>query len=140
MARAQDALERPDPQEPSMQDPPTVTELLDATAAFLREVAVPQLSGHASFHARVAANALDIVKRELELRPAAERDEHARLTALLHTDRSLAELNTLLSRRIATGDLTLQTPGLAAHLWATTLAKVAIDQPTYASYRRETGT
>jgi acyl-CoA dehydrogenase len=28
-----------------MQDPPTVSELLDATAAFLREVAIPQLSG-----------------------------------------------------------------------------------------------
>ena len=123
-----------------MQDPPTITELLAATAAFLREVAVPQLAGHASFHARVAANALDIVKREIELRPAAERDEHARLRALLHVDGSTEELNALLSRRIATGELDLQTPGLAEHLWATTLAKVAIDQPTYASYRRETGT
>ena len=123
-----------------MQDPPTVTELLEATAQFLREVAVPQLSGHASFHARVAANALDIVKRELELRPAAERSEHARLQALLRTAGSLEELNALLSRRIAAGELDLQTPGLAEHLWATTLAKVAIDQPTYASYRRETGT
>ena len=102
-----------------MQDPPTVAELLEATAAFLREVAVPQLSGHASFHARVAANAL----REL-----------------LHTDGSLEQLNSLLSSRIAAGELSLQTPGLAAHLWASTLAKVAIDQPTYASYRRETGT
>ena len=123
-----------------MQDPPTIAELLEATAAFLREVTVPQLSGHASFHARVAANALDIVKRELELRPAAERDEHARLQALLHTDGSLEELNALLSRRIAAGEIDLQTPGVAGHLWATTLAKVAIDQPTYASYRRETGT
>jgi hypothetical protein len=122
-----------------MQDPPTVTELLEATAAFLREVAVPQLSGHASFHARVAANALDSVKRELELRPGAERDEHARLRALLHADGSLDELNSLLSRRIAAGEVGLQTPGVAEHLWATTLAKVAIDQPTYASYRRETG-
>jgi hypothetical protein len=123
-----------------MQDPPTIAELLDATAAFLREVAVPQLSGHASFHARVAANALEVVKRELELRPAAERDEHNRLTRLLHTDGSLEELNALLSRRIDAGEIDLQTPGLAEHLWATTLAKVAIDQPTYASYRRETGT
>jgi hypothetical protein len=123
-----------------MQDPPTVAELLAATSAFLREVAVPQLSGHASFHARVAANALDVVKRELELRPAAERDEHARLEALLRAEGSLEELNALLSRRIATGEVDLQTPGVAEHLWATTLAKLAIDQPTYASYRRETGT
>jgi hypothetical protein len=123
-----------------MQDPPSVNELLEATAAFLCEVAVPQLSGHASFHARVAANALDVVKRELELRPAAERAEHARLQTLLRSDGSLEELNALLSRRIAAGDIGLQTPGVAEHLWATTLAKVAIDQPTYASYRRETGT
>jgi hypothetical protein len=123
-----------------VQDPPNIAELLDATAAFLRDVAVPQLSGHGSFHARVAANALDLVKRELELRPAAERDEHARLKTLLRTDGSLEELNALLSRRIADGELTLRTPGLADHLWATTLAKVAIDQPTYASYRREIGT
>lgn len=123
-----------------MQDPPTVAELLEATAAFLREVAVPQLSGHAAFHARVAANALDIVKRELELRPTSERAEHARLRELLHTDGSLEELNSLLSNRLAAGEISLQTPGLAEHLWATTLAKVAIDQPTYASYRRETGT
>ena len=123
-----------------MQDPPTVAELLEATSTFLREVAVPQLSGHASFHARVAANALDVVKRELELRPAAERDEHARLKSLLRAEGSLEELNALLSRRIAAGEVDLQTPGVAEHLWATTLAKVAIDQPTYASYRRETGT
>jgi hypothetical protein len=123
-----------------MQDPPTITELLEAATAFLREVAVRQLSGHASFHARVAANALDIVKRELELRPTSACDEHARLRALLHTEGSLEELNALLSRRIAAGEVGLQTPGVAEHLWATTLAKVAIDQPTYASYRRETGT
>ncbi len=123
-----------------MQDPPTVTELLEATASFLREVAVPQLSGHASFHARVAANALDIVKRELQLRPVAEREEHARLKALLRVEGSLEELTALLSRRIAAGEVGLQTPGVAEHLWATTLAKVAIDQPTYASYGRETGT
>lgn len=122
-----------------MQDPPSAAELLEAAAAFLREIAVPQLSGHASFHARVAANALDIVKRELELRPAAERDEHTRLSALLQADGTLGELNALLSRRIAAGEVGLQTPGVAEHLWATTLAKVAIDQPTYASYRRETG-
>ena len=66
--------------------------------------------------------------------------EIAPLQALLHTDGSLEELTALLSRRIAAGELDLQTPGLAEHLWATTLAKVAIDQPTYASYRRETGT
>ncbi len=29
----------------------------------------------------------------------------------------------------------LATPGLAEHLWAVTLAKLAVDQPTYWGYR-----
>ena len=37
--------------------------------------------------------------------------------------------------RIAAGELTLETPGLADHLWRTTLAKLAVDQPTYWGYR-----
>jgi Domain of unknown function (DUF6285) len=122
-----------------MQDPPTIGEILEATSAFLREVAVPQLSGRAAFHARVAANALDLVQREIELRPAAERDEHARLRNLLQQDGSLEQLNAALSERIASGTVNLTTPGLTEHLWETTLAKLAVDQPTYAPYRRELG-
>jgi hypothetical protein len=50
---------------------------------------------------------------------------------------SLGELNRVLADRIAKGELDLQTPGLAEHLWQTTLAKLAVDQPNYASYKRE---
>jgi len=120
-----------------MQDPPTIDELLASTSTFLREVAVPQLSGHAAFHARVAANALELVRRELALRPQAERVEHARLESLLGTHGALDELNALLCQRIAAGAVDLSAPALLEHLWATTLAKVAVDQPTYAPYRRE---
>lgn len=120
-----------------MQDPPTIDELLASAGAFLREVAVPQLSGHAAFHARVAANALELVRRELALRPQAEHAEQVRLRALLGSDGSLEELNQLLCQRIAAGSLDLDTPALVEHLWATTLAKVAVDQPTYAPYQRE---
>jgi hypothetical protein len=119
-----------------MQDPPTVDELLESTSTFLREVAVPQLSGHAAFHARVAANALELVRRELALGTQCVHAEQARLESLLNARGSLTELNQLLCRRIAAGSLDLDTPGLADHLWATTLAKLAIDQPSYAPYRR----
>ena len=122
-----------------MQDPPTVDELLESTTAFLREVAMPQLTGHAAFHARVAANALDLVRRELTLGARSTQAEQARLEALLDAHGSLTELNQLLCQRIAAGTLDLDTPGLAEHLWATTLAKLAIDQPTYAPYRRVLG-
>ena len=60
-----------------------------------------------------------------------------RLQTLLGRDGSLVELETELSLRIRNGELDLQSPGVAEHLWETTLAKMKIDQPNYASYRRE---
>jgi hypothetical protein len=52
---------------------------------------------------------------------------------------SLGELNRTLADRIAKGEIDLQTPGLADHLWQTTMDKLAVDQPSYASYKRELG-
>ena len=52
----------------------------------------------------------------------------------------LPELPTLrraLCDAIREGRIDLHTPGLAAHLWADVLARVAIDQPTYPSFLRE---
>src|SRR5947208_3263750 len=57
-----------------MQDRPDVRELLDAVRGFLEEDVVPALEGPRQFHARVAANVLAIVGRELagvEAPPAA---------------------------------------------------------------------
>jgi hypothetical protein len=42
-----------------------------------------------------------------------------------------------LCERIRNGSLTTDSPGLIDHLMACTLAKMSIDQPSYASYRRE---
>jgi len=47
-------------------DRPTAGELLEAVERFLEEQAVPALEGPARFHARVAANVVRIVARELE--------------------------------------------------------------------------
>jgi hypothetical protein len=49
-----------------MQDRPTNDELLAAIERFLREDVMPNIRGARSFHARVAANAVAIVRRELE--------------------------------------------------------------------------
>jgi hypothetical protein len=119
-----------------MQDTPTPDDLLAAVAGYLREQALPQLQGQAAFHARVAANAVDIVRRQLSLSPGAEAAEAASLSRLLGVDGSLPELNNLLCQRIARGEMGLHTPGLAAHLWRVTLDKLAVDQPGYESYRR----
>jgi hypothetical protein len=119
-----------------MQDQPTAIELLEIVAEFIRKVAVPGLSGHASFHALVAANAVDIVRRELEIAPSADEEERRRIAALIGQDGDLATLNEALCARIADGTLDASTPGLADHLWKTTMTKLAIDQPNYSSYRR----
>jgi len=46
---------------------PTVSELLDAVRGYLTDQVLPATSGQLAFHARVAANALAIAARELEL-------------------------------------------------------------------------
>ena len=119
-----------------MQDLPPVDDLLAAVAGYLREQASPQLRGQAAFHARVAANVVEIVRRQLALAPAAEAAEAERLRALLGAQGSLAELNKLLCRRIAGGEMNPNTPGLVSHLWRVTLDKLAVDQPAYESLRR----
>ena len=62
--------------------------------------------------------------------------ERQRLVQLLGRDGSLEELNRLLCSRIRAGDFGLSNRKLMDHLWATTLDKVAVDQPNYASYQR----
>ncbi len=118
-----------------MQDHPTPAEILAAVAAFLRADVVADITPHAVFQAKVSANALDIARRDLELSPAADAEELARLHRLLGRNGDLLDLTRELAQRIADGAMTLETPGLAEHLWATTLAKLAVDQPAYSGYR-----
>jgi hypothetical protein len=122
-----------------MQDEPTPTELIKAVADFLRNDIVPTISGHNAFKLRVSINALDLVTRQLALESRSDAAEAARLSQLLAMQGSLTELNRALSDCIAKGEFDLQTPGLAEHLWQTTMAKLAVDQPNYGSYKRELG-
>jgi hypothetical protein len=122
-----------------MQDQPTPTELIKAVADFLRNEIAPMIKGHNAFKLRVGINALDLVTRQLALEPDSDAAEAARLSQLLDMQGSLDELNRALAGRIANGEMDLQTPGLSDHLWQTTMAKLAVDQPNYASYKRELG-
>jgi aminoglycoside phosphotransferase (APT) family kinase protein len=54
---------------PSPHGRPTASELLEAVREFLTGQVMPASSGQLAFHARVAANVLGIVARELELGP-----------------------------------------------------------------------
>jgi hypothetical protein len=120
-----------------MQDEPTPTELIKAVVDFLRAEIAPVTGGHNAFKLRVSINALDLVTRQLALEQAGDVAEAARLTKLLGVEGTLDELNRALAERIAKGEADLLTPGLADHLWQTTMDKLAVDQPNYAAYKRE---
>jgi len=122
-----------------MQDEPTPIELTKAVADFLRNEIAPHVIGHNAFKLRVAINVLDLVTRQLTLEEGSDAAEAARLERLLGVEGALLELNRALADKIAKGELDLQTPGLAEHLWQTTMDKLAVDQPNYAAYRREWG-
>src|SRR6201989_2155517 len=108
-----------------MQDEPTPIELTKAVADFLRNDIAPMITGHNAFKLRVAINALDLVTRQLTL--SGDAAEAERLAKLLGARGELIEQNRALADKIAKGEVNLATPGLADHLWQTTLAKLAVD-------------
>jgi aminoglycoside phosphotransferase (APT) family kinase protein len=73
-AAARAAARRPHPSADPHQAPvphgrPTASELLDAVRGFLTDQVMPGTGGQLAFHARVAANVLTIISRELDLGP-----------------------------------------------------------------------
>lgn len=128
-----------------MHDAPSPQQIVEAVGGYLRDEAMPALaSGHGdasvAHHARVAANLLAIAQRELAEDPAVAAGERARLQALLGSPQTdIAALTRQLCEAIAGGTIGQHTPGLSEHLWLTTLAKLAVDQPRYDTYRRHSG-
>jgi hypothetical protein len=118
-----------------MQDQPEPHEILATVAAFLRDVVVVEGKPRTAFQARVAANAIDLVRRQLLLAGESDTAELARLAKLLGRDTTLSVGNEELAKLIADGEFGPGTPGLIEHLTATTIAKLAVDQPNYSGYR-----
>jgi hypothetical protein len=78
-----------------MQDRPTYEELLDAVRGFLERDVVPALEGTKKFNARVAANVLAIVARELEAESEQLAAEWQRLDAILTVEPIPTDLRSL---------------------------------------------
>ena len=80
-----------------MQDRPTAPELLDAVREFVATELLPTVTDpRLRFRTLVAANLLDMLRRELALEPDLLHAEHARLAALLDDRRpSPADLHAL---------------------------------------------
>lgn len=113
-------------------DMPTTEELLASVSGFLRDDVRDATEGRTNFLALVAANSIDIVRRELTLAPAHRAAETARLRALLdRPEASLPDLRWALTNGLRDASIALDHPGLADHLRATVVNQLAIDQPRY---------
>lgn len=111
---------------------PMPAELLESVRHFLRQDVATTADSHTSFMARVAANALGIVQREVLHGPALATEEYNRLQSLLGKD---SDLNSLRRDLVATllQAMPLDTPGLQEHLRQTVAGQLAIDQPHYSA-------
>lgn len=115
---------------------PTAGELIDAVTRFLEERVAPQMKDRDAFLVRVAINALATVKREGGLGGALDAAEREGLMRLLGHDAPLPELTAELCAAIREGRIADDDPALLAHLKATTIARVRIDQPNYSGLKQ----
>lgn len=103
---------------------PTAAQLVEAVVEFLDKDVAGELSGRRRFHLRVALNALNIVKRQLELN-----EQHARLH-----DEALTSLGVdserALSEAIRGGDIE-DGPELRRALRVLVTARLQVNNPTY---------
>ena len=109
---------------------PRTEELVESVRLWIDEIR-PTLDPRNAFLARVAANALATVAREITEGPAAEAAAVAGMAGVLGHEGGYAELNAELCARIRSGELTAETPGLLAALTTMARDQIAIDQPSY---------
>jgi hypothetical protein len=109
---------------------PKTEELAAAVGAWIDQIR-PSLDPRNAFLARVAANAMATIARELTLGPAAEARAVAAMSEVLGHAGALADLNRELCARIRAGELTAETLGLLAALQVIARDQLAIDQPNY---------
>ncbi len=99
-------------------------ELLEALIGWDSDDVIPEAKGRDLFQARVAKNAMGMLKRDAELGPVFANRHHGRLAGLGQTQDSLGD-------GLADGSLSLEDPTLLAHLRLTALERLSIDQPKY---------
>ena len=123
-----------------MQDRPTAAELLEALSGFMRDRANYARDRWERFQFQVAANSIEIIKREIELEEGFMHSEWLGLDRLLAAEgmpegqaalaARLSERNAELAERIRCGDFDGEAEdALLPHLWETVVNKVRIASP-----------
>jgi hypothetical protein len=127
-----------------VQDRPTIDEMLEAVANFLTDDVMAATSGRVNFHARVAANGLQMLRREIALREEHLWRERDSLDRLMPNKRprpdymhelieEVAVDNQKLAERIRAGDAESGTfrEATIAHLKLVTRDKLAVTNPAW---------
>lgn len=124
-----------------MQDRPTIHELLEAVERFLTEDLVPHLEGRKKFLARVSANVVRIVDREINLEEEQIDREWRGLDALLGSEdmpagpaalrEGIARRTGILAEKIRAGDADAGAlrEKVLAHLCAIIREKLSVSDP-----------
>lgn len=107
---------------------PTAAELVAAVSMFLREDVMAATEGRLNFLARVAANVLDGVERELMFGSEQEQRHRERLAAFAQEDQAG------LAAAIRAGVLDAEDPGLLAAVRAAVTDRLTVANPRYFSY------
>ncbi len=133
-----------------MQDRPTYEELLAAVERFLDSEIIPNIEGARRFHARVAANVIRIVRRELEREEEQLAAEWTGLDGLLGAEerpagraalrQAIQARNARLCERIRHGeaDAGPYRAQLLAHVRRTVQDKLQISDPDWLRRSQET--
>ena len=106
-------------------DVPTIEQMVEAVREWLERDVMPTTEGRLQFHARVAANMLAMVERELRLGPE-QADAHQRRLATLGFADEAA-----LAAAIRSGDLDDRYEEVRAAVLATVCDKLAVANPRY---------
>ncbi|CAA0105489.1 DUF6285 domain-containing protein [Zhongshania aliphaticivorans] len=119
---------------------PNVSQLCDALQEFLTTEVAPAVDDEAiKYKLKIATNVLGIIARESEQGGDFRHLEHSALNEYLGTDSESSgpewtDVNQRLLDHIRSGDIASREDDLLATLERITIAKMAIDNPRYASY------
>jgi hypothetical protein len=133
---------------------PSSDELIKSVAEFLREEVMPETEGRVNFLARVAANSLEIVRRENSRAPSVMLAELQRLSTLSHNESSneaenelsfrtekpsendteLTKLKWHLVEDIRNAKTPLSNEALQNHLRQSVYDQLSVDQPNYPAF------
>lgn len=109
-------------------------ELLEAVRQFLRQEVLPELGGFKAYNTRVAANALGIVAREMQLGAGlAELD--AQIAAALGLDEQAGAITQQIALGLRDGTL-VANERVLSYLQQRTLLSIAIDNPRYSGLQQ----